>query len=214
MPAKIDQAKKNPAIRAEGDNRPDLYLSALYSPRAWLGVAQRLRLAAEKIDIFQLKDVKSAILNYDKLKTADREKFHQLWDLFPIRQFLMGRAFENLIKGVIIAEEISVTNEKGELVDWFRHHDIDRLLVRLDTSNFTLTEEEERLLREFKRYVKWSGSYPVPVKSPEYLRRLSTSELQNRKQLKLWDRLEDYIKNAKAESALQEIRKQRQTEDQ
>jgi hypothetical protein len=209
MPTKTHQVN-NPVTRADGDDRPDLYLSALYSPQAWLGVAQRLRRAAEKIDIFQLKDVKSPILNYDKLKTADREKVHQLWDLFPIRQFLMGRAFENLIKGVIIAQGISVTNEKGEIVDWFRHHDVDRLLVRLDTSNFTLSEEEEGLLRGFKRYVKWSGSYPVPVKFADYQRRLSTSEQQNQKQMKLWDRLVDYIKNAKAESALQEIRSSRE----
>ena len=198
--------KKNVIPDSTDDRIDSLYLSALYSPRAWLEVARKLRLAAEKIDIFQLKDLKAAILNYDKVKIAHREKFHELWDLFPIRQFLMGRAFENLIKGVIITQGISVTNEKGEVVDWFRHHDIDRLLVRFDTSKFTLTEEEQRLLRSFKPFVKWSGSYPVPLKSADYQRQVSLSENENRKQMKLWDRLVDSIENASAESTLRDVR--------
>lgn len=160
---------------------------ALDSPGSWFFSAWRLKRAAEEIDTFSLSN--RGFSNH-QAKGRDAE----LQFLTPVYRFLMGQAFENLLKGIIIAHG-KPAGFNGKIDESFAKHRINNLLEKLDSSQCTLSSEERAILVELQQYVEWAGRYPIPKSADNYQIALVYSSEQHRKEIALWERLSQHLKD-------------------
>ena len=159
----------------------------LDSPGSWYFSAWRLKRAAEEIDTFTLL---GRGFSNQQAKGRDAE----LQFLTPVYRFLLGQAFENLLKGIIIAHG-KPAGSNGKLLESFRKHEIKSLLEKLDPSQCTLTSEEQAILFDLQQYVEWAGRYPIPTKADTHQIVLGYSSEQHRKELELWERLSQHLRD-------------------
>jgi hypothetical protein len=97
-------------------------------------------------------------------------------EMFPIYMLLMGYAFENLIKGIIICKmwlrdpnsvekaslgKLKFTRKYGRGEYDITTHDFDRLL-EAEVLDIVPSDPEKDLLRELQECVIWGGKYPTP----------------------------------------------------
>jgi hypothetical protein len=109
---------------------------------------------------------------------------------------LMGLSFENLLKGLLIAEGMpAVTN--GKLVKDFVEHNLGTLADKLEgvtKSQPVFTAEERKLLAEISRFVVWQGRYPIPKASHGYTGGYALNDPDEHKlEQDLWKRLHDRL---------------------
>jgi hypothetical protein len=156
------------------------------SPKSWLHTAWTLKRAAEEIDTFNLP---GRGFSNGTPKGRDTE----LLLLTNVYRFLMGQSFENLLKGIIITHG-TPAGSKGKINKLFKSHDINVLLKKLDYTKCSLTKEEEEILKEQQQFVKWAGRYPISTKVEDYTIAHGYSSKKNRKELELWERLSEHIK--------------------
>jgi hypothetical protein len=90
---------------------------------------------------------------------------------------LMGLSFENLIKGVHIAQ-----TPRGSIEDrmkiWKSHrggHGIS-ILIKVVTS---ISSIEENLLKRLEEYAFWAGRYPIPVHTKQYIKSIKPHNLSS-----------------------------------
>jgi hypothetical protein len=157
------------------------------SPEAWLNAAWKLKRAAEEIDTFSL--LGRGFSNHTA-KGRDAE----LLLLMPVYRLLMGLSFENLLKGIIVAHG-KPAGSKGKLDKSFKEHEISKLLEQLDTNKCALISEEREILKELQQYVIWAGRYPIPLTAKNYQIALAYSSEKHRKELILWERLAEHLKD-------------------
>jgi hypothetical protein len=159
----------------------------LDSPAAWWHTAWMLKRAAEEIDTFNLPG--KGFLNHTA-KGRDAE----LYQLMPVYRFLMGRSFENLLKGILIAhgEPAGSDRKLDELNKSFTTHKISELGKKLK-NKFDLDDEEIEILKENEPYMLWSGCYPISKEAENYEIVLTYSSEKNRKELELWERLSEHL---------------------
>ena len=149
----------------------------------WYGQAENLKAAAD--EICWLDE------NHE-----DRSKAHHLGNtlkfLIGTYRMLLGLAFENLLKGLLIAQGVSA-GEDGKLFESFTTHKINQLLAKLDTAKFPLNKEERKLLMELEEHVLWGGRYPLPKKY-EDLHLPGHGNADHRREQELWSRMVSYMK--------------------
>jgi hypothetical protein len=73
---------------------------------------------------------------------------------------LMGFAFENLFKAVIVRRDGRGSPDKTKMLAKVKDHDLPRLAK---DAGFPLDREREDLLRRMTRCAVWEGRYPVPT---------------------------------------------------
>jgi hypothetical protein len=74
---------------------------------------------------------------------------------WPTYKMLMGLSFELLFKAHCVGAGINFA-------------DIHDLVKLARTANFTITKDENRILKVLSEYIIWDGKYPVP-KQPQHL---------------------------------------------
>jgi hypothetical protein len=147
-------------------------------PRYWLGAARSLRYSAEVI--IEHEQPYADILRNVAIGNLDRDNLKQ-WPNHAGAQLLYAYAFENLLKGIIIAknpairnldlwgateeEEIRLSKERRKqgLSHWMTHDA--KKLVRL--AGVALPYDYGRLLWILEGKAVWSGKYPAAVSSPK-----------------------------------------------
>lgn len=85
------------------------------------------------------------------------QKYQALSDTYL---FLIGIAFENLIKGLILSKEPAIKNlsELNNKYDWNDKHNITSMI----TNNFnSLDKDDIKAIKRAEEYVKWAGKYPL-----------------------------------------------------
>ncbi|MEI7526417.1 MAG: hypothetical protein WCJ95_18865 [Mariniphaga sp.] len=91
----------------------------------------------------------------------ENEQFVSLWQSYFL---LMGLAFENILKGLIISIEPDLENENEYEKKYnfsFKHN-----LEAMFEKNFrSLTIPEKELIDRLQSYLIWMSKYPVPKKS-------------------------------------------------
>jgi len=81
---------------------------------------------------------------------------------------LLGFAFENLIKGVKIAEDSSLVDlDRFNIKSW-RKDDGGHGIKTLAASLITLTSAEGELLDRLQESIFWAGRFPIPLTSERY----------------------------------------------
>jgi hypothetical protein len=149
------------------------------SPAAWLFSAWELKSGAGRVDWLA-----------DPL-TPNQDLRH----LFPIYRLLMGLSFENLFKGILIAQGTAAT-QGGKLKTVFKNHDLNKLANKVEISPLVFSSQERKLLGDLFLFVEWQGRYPIPTTSSGYrntgcyvLNDLAEHELEH----EFWTRLYQHL---------------------
>ena len=157
------------------------------SPAAWLKSAWQLKRTSEEIDTFSLPG-----RGFSNHTENDRDA--ELGWLTPVYRFLIGQSFENLLKGIIIAQG-RTSSSNGKLHKSLSTHSIHNLIELLDNSLVKLTDEDKKILNDLQEYVEWAGRYPISKKANKYKIALGFSNTIHRKEIDLWNRLFYYLKD-------------------
>ena len=125
---------------------------------SWVAQAKQLKMSADAI----LPKLKEAFRIPPALPGAQDGRFA----FFHSYMLLVGLAFENLIKGILIGRNPAlVDTEKVEsgVLGRGGHGIADgaRKIISLSSSEF-------RLLKRVEEYLFWAGRYPLPLKSNIY----------------------------------------------
>lgn len=94
------------------------------------------------------------------VKLSDDQRFHLArLGIGPVFPFLMGLAFENKVKGILIARDRTLASGGKLSRELTRNHD---LLELIEKVGLELSMEDRDLLRRLGECVLWAGRYPVP----------------------------------------------------
>jgi len=105
----------------------------------------------------------------------------------------MGLSFENLLKGILIAQGTPAT-KAGRLKKEFLTHDLCKLIVKVEKPPLVFSAGERDLLSEIGRFVVWQGRYPIPLGGPGYSGMFIFNDPdQHLMERELWNRLRDYL---------------------
>ena len=159
---------------------------SLKSPGTWLLCAKWLKRAAEEIDCFDHAIGAESFDLYLQSPEGDFLFMH------PVFKMLMGLSFENLLKGMIVANR-GAAGASGKIDKDITTHKIGNLIPLLNRSQVPLSREEEDLLTGLEGYVVWAGRYPFP-KSPNELFQMANTSSERELMLRLWDRLFDTLR--------------------
>jgi hypothetical protein len=156
----------------------DHHIAQLH-PKVWLGAARTLRYSADII--FEHERPFADILHKVAVSELDRSHLTR-WPKHAGAHLLYAFAFENLLKGIIIAKHPEIRNpahwgctaeEDKELQKvrangpkWMTHDVM--ALVRL--AEITIPEPYLRLLWLFEAKAMWSGRYPASTSVPNSVR--------------------------------------------
>jgi hypothetical protein len=156
----------DPQTRSQGEkrwdmnnsNEEDIYELLGQNPSSWLEQAELLKMSAMLIleKLIEIRDVGQAQPGIREQKLAFTHSY----------MMLMGLSFENLIKGVHIANTPSLSLE-DRIKIWTTYrggHGISGL-IKLVTST---SVKEENLLRRLEEYAFWAGRYPIPRDKNQY----------------------------------------------
>ena len=77
----------------------------------------------------------------------------------PVHRFLMALSFENLLKGLII------THGKQYTKEFFKTHNMNKLLSEFDPARFKIDKKERALLLSMEKTIRWKGRYPIPLEA-------------------------------------------------
>lgn len=150
-------------------------------PTYWLGAARSLRYSADVL--FEHERPFAETLHAVAIGDLDRSQLTR-WPNHAGAQLLYAFAFENLLKGIVIAKNPEIRDpamwgitveeekvlraerEKRGLAAWMTH-DM-RKLVAL--SGISLPDHYVRLLWLFEGKAVWSGRYPTALSSPKTVR--------------------------------------------
>jgi hypothetical protein len=100
-----------------------------------------------------------------KLKTA-ADQIESMPHLVEVYCLLIGLAFENVIKGILITQG-NHAGKAGKLSKTFRGHKLDELVANIDVHLLSLNVEEKILLVKLEQYVFWAGRYPIPLSAKD-----------------------------------------------
>ncbi len=162
-------------------SKPLLFKSALENSGSWLGLAWSLKRAAEEIDYYKHENA--------DINTPEGD-FMFMWQIYNL---LLGYSFENLLKGIVVAHRGSAGS--GDKMDKdLTTHNMGKLLDLIGHTNIQFSDDENKLLLDLERYVRWAGRYPLPKKLQE-LDSKGYSRKEHDARLVLWERLCAYLKS-------------------
>jgi hypothetical protein len=136
----------------------DLFERIGRDTRSWLAQAQELKMSSDTI----LPGLKEAFAIPPAFPGAQEKRFA----FFHSYMLLVGLAFENLIKGILIGRNPAlVDREKIESgILGRKGHGIAEGAREI----IALTSDECRLLQRIEEYLFWAGRYPLPLTSGIY----------------------------------------------
>jgi hypothetical protein len=126
--------------------------------QTWLAQAKQLKMAADAI----LPALREAFTIPPALPGAQDKRFA----FFHSYMLLIGLAFENLIKGILIGRDTTLVNRnriESGILSRGGHGITDGVKQILD-----LNSNESQLLKHVEEYLFWAGRYPLPLKSTIY----------------------------------------------
>lgn len=144
----------------------------LRDPRRWKYLALKLKHAADRLyergvdaydnwNKYVNSDDEEMVLNEGDKIYDEEFLFTYDMEIISIYYLLIGFAFENLIKAILIKNIIC--KEEKEITKFprlLKDHD---LLNLCSKAKIRLDKEEEILLSDLSAYIIWEGRYPIPV---------------------------------------------------
>lgn len=146
----------------KGKQFEQIFETIASDPSAWLEQAQGMKMAAEPVLQSFLE-----ILNEPQSRPGVRLKKLAYIDAYML---LIGFAFENLLKAIAVSRGLLTLPNKKLKVDSMLKHDWDhhRLTGLACSLHLQLTLEEHRYFERLEEFIRWSGRYPVSMKSGIY----------------------------------------------
>jgi len=152
------------------------------APYEWTNLAEELRTS---MDYLWEKEKWRKRISYD-----DIDGYQEKSDISRSWLLLAGFAIENLIKGLIIAQNPSFISN-GKLCRKLRNHELSKLAKYTD--GITFSSEEFGLLDILEKCIPSWGRYPIPIDIDEF----TIEEILNTKIkeifVNLFDKLNDFI---------------------
>jgi hypothetical protein len=154
-------------------------------PAAWLRSAERLRDAAEVVlehEVLAEIPFFKAVADAEQRATAEAysdgnesgvAEIEAIAPNYPPAQLLYAYAIENLLKGLIIANQPSLIEEQ-ELNNRLKSHNLIRLA---GMANFSIHVQERPVLEALSHLSLWAGRYPVSLTRREYAGKANSDEL-------------------------------------
>ena len=149
---------------------------AAQSPQLWLLSASRLRDGAEAILEKELKyelpyirahkqAFGQATANaYSDRNDAGTAEIKARVPNYPVAEMLYGYALENLLKGIIVANDpLLISDEKFNAK--LKSHDLIQLSK---TCEFALNPQEIHVAKALSKLTEWAGRYPVALRQNEF----------------------------------------------
>jgi hypothetical protein len=139
----------------------------------WKITARNLKRAADKLYSYYhdatTRDIKRFIEEIesgqrkDGARKLEGDEWEDLLDgqLISIYFLLIGYAFENLFKGILMLEHPEYFRPSAKIKD-IQSHNLKNLCHKC---NISLQQEEAELLEMLTIYVEWQGKYPIPLES-------------------------------------------------
>lgn len=160
------------------DISQQLFAGAFYSENAWRRKAAQLYQAAMLI----LEDGALARRTFDPrlfeggARNLTKQESYELQrlDSHEVGFFLLGLAFENLLKGLCIMHSPPVFGELEDIrlgLNGINKHNLKELARK---ACFKISAEEEAIFTALNEHILWVGRYPVPLKRTDYHHTLST----------------------------------------
>ena len=106
-------------------------------------------------------------------------------------KMLIGLAFENLLKGIILLNKLDKTGISGLPKECF-HHNINDLFEFLGDFEHSLDDEEKTHLINLSPFIEWAGRYHLPKKEKDIVP-VQHSNIERKLELSAWEKLSSYI---------------------
>jgi hypothetical protein len=145
-----------------------------HDPAGWLLSAANLRAAAKRLDWLERPPAEDEPLSF-----------------VGEYRLLMGLSFENLLKGIIVAQRLrrAATASFRDIY----HHKLSKLVNEIDPVQFKLSPDEVATLDKLTAYIEWRGRYPMPKEAKELMCRSHSSD-EHAREIALWQRMFAYLK--------------------
>jgi hypothetical protein len=142
----------------------------LRNPRRWLEQAERLKHVADAVYRMELQDAERLLTQVARVEEAmgrGEEPAMPSWEgrrLGSVHLMLCGYALENLMKGLLVADDPSLILEvpsarNAVLANRLRRHSLEE---HLRDQGEGLGDEGWQAVREAEHAVLWTGRYPGP----------------------------------------------------
>jgi len=166
---------------------PQTIFKAAQSPVGWLLSAENLREAAEAIiareDQFLVPYLraheaatKEAIaIAYSQGNDAGHAEINARAPNYPPAQMLYAFAIENVLKGLIVANDASLI-DSDKLNTALKDHDLAALAKR---AAFDVHAQEVPVLRALSELAVWAGRYPVAIYARDFVAVPNADELMD-----------------------------------
>lgn len=128
-------------------------------PQSWLEQANGHRIIADM--------VRKRL--WELARSPEPAHIHRVEELACMRTYmmLMGFAFENIAKGIIITRNQAMVGDT-KLQKWPTNRSGHGLVNLIKTVLSEISSEEEDLLLRLEEYAVWAGRYPIPWSLKEY----------------------------------------------
>ena len=151
-------------------------------PNNWLDYDEELR---NSMDYIWERKTWGTKMEYDDIDGyKEKSSISRTWLL------LAGFAIENLIKGLIIAQNPSYISN-GKLSRKLRTHKIFNLAMSIE--GITLSEEEQNFLRTLEKCIPSWGRYPIPINIDELSTEINATDKLKETFEALFDKLHNQI---------------------
>jgi hypothetical protein len=146
------------------------------TPGSWKSTSRHLKWAADRLyDFFYdavLRDIKRNMRSIEELQSGqkvggarelkgDELEDHLDGQLITVYFLLIGYAFENLLKAILMFEHPEYFRPDAKMKD-IQSHDLVKLCGRC---NISLQPQERNMLEKLTIYIEWQGKYPIPLES-------------------------------------------------
>ena len=162
----------------------------------WLSIARSLKYSAEVL--------RDRLIESMKIPAMFRQT--ETEGLLMSSMLLLGLAIENLVKGVYVAKNPEVVDErKIDSSGW--KTDGGHGIADFVKAFISVDQEEEELLVRLQEYIIWAGRYPIPNKSTRFYnsRYPVNKRYLNTRDFRivdgLFDKLTEVLHNARKASA-------------
>jgi hypothetical protein len=133
---------------------------------AWLSSAERLRAAAEVILQHEAQTLAPYLEAYRKAEAQLDNPETSIAEIqadppnYPPGELLFGYALENVLKGLIVANDAAIPNETALDSKITKH----KLIELAADAKFQISSDEAKVLEALTTLIQWAGRYPVALR--------------------------------------------------
>ena len=149
----------NKVVMSEEEKNKELFELINKDAQSWLAQAKQHKMSADVI----LSKLEDALKNIPTSQEGTQEKMLAFVHSYML---LIGIAFENLIKGILIGRDPTLVKDQKNRSGILERggHGITKKASKI----ISTSSNESNLLQRIEEYLFWAGRYPLPIKFGTY----------------------------------------------